>query len=195
MNSCASQHLDLAAPVQSSADLIAPTQSSADLPASVPDPSGARLENTRVLDHAGIAARVPHSGSMCLLHALRRRTPQGLECTAVSHRDPTNPLRTQGQLLAVNAIEYAAQAMALHGSLSAGAGVAPVPGFLASVRGVRLLVPRLDDVAGALVVAVTRVAGDATQARYHFSLHDERGQLLADGRATVVLGARPRPSP
>ncbi len=58
----------------------------------------------------------------------------------------------------------------------------------------RLLVPRLDDVAGALVVAATRVAGDAGQALYRFSLHDERGTLLPEGRATVVLGAVPRPS-
>ena len=153
------------------------------------------LDHTRVLDHAGIAARLPHSGAMCLLHALRSWTHEGLECTAVSHRDPANPLRTQGRLLAVNAIEYAAQAMALHGSLGAAAGAPPVPGFLASVRGVRLLVARLDDVAGALVVAATRVAGDAGQALYRFSLHDERGTLLAEGRATVVLGAMPRPSP
>ncbi len=153
----------------------------------------------QTLDRAGIAARIPHSGRMCLLHTLRAWSPDHVECTAWSHRSPDNPLRTQGRLLSVNAIEYAAQAMALHGCLtcsnSAPGGAAPTPGFLASVRGVRLLVPRLDDVAGALIVAATRMAGDATQALYNFSLHDQSGALLVEGRATVVLNTLPRSSP
>ena len=143
------------------------------------------------LDHAGIAARVPHSGRMCLLHSLLRWGAERIECTALSHADPLNPLRTQGVLLAPNAIEYAAQAMALHGTLSAAPGSAPTPGFLASVRGVRLLVPTLHDVPGALQVAAHKQAGDERQAAYAFTLHDDTGRLLVDGRATVILNALP----
>lgn len=145
----------------------------------------------QTLDHAGIAARVPHSGSMCLLHRLCAWSSERIECTAISHRDPANPLRTQGRLLSTNAIEYASQAMALHGTLCAAAGSAPRPGFLASVRGVRLLVPRLDDVDGELTIAATRLAGDTSQALYTFTLHSEQGTLLVDGRATVILNALP----
>lgn len=145
----------------------------------------------QTLDHAGIAARVPHSGRMCLLDTLRCWTAEGIACTATSHRDTTNPLRTPGGLLSPNAIEYASQAMALHGSLSAAPGSAPTPGFLASVRDVRLRVPRLDDVDGELRVSATRLAGDARQALYTFALHDERGTLLVEGRATVILNALP----
>ena len=148
-----------------------------------------------LLDHAGIQARVPHSGSMCLLDSLLAWSSEDIECSAVSHRDPGNPLRTQGQLLAVNAIEYAAQAMALHGGLCAPAGARPTPGFLASVRSVTCHVPRLDRVEGALRVLATRLAGDATQALYQFHLQDEQGHLLVEGRATVVLNALPRSSP
>ncbi len=145
-----------------------------------------------LLDHAGIQARVPHSGSMCLLDSLQAWSSERIECSAISHRDPANPLRTQGQLLAVNAIEYAAQAMALHGGLCAPAGSEPTPGFLASVRSVTCHVPRLDRVEGALRVLATRMAGDAAQALYQFQLQDEQGRTLVEGRATVVLGARPR---
>ena len=161
----------------------------------------------QTLDHAGIAARVPHSGSMCLLHRMRGWSATHIECSATSHRDIVNPLRTDGVLLAANAIEYAAQAMALHGSLSAemstemstemsagtsaGPAAAPTSGFLASVRAVHLHVPRLDDVAGDLLIVATRQAGDSRQARYAFTLHDERGALLVDGRATVILNALP----
>ncbi len=143
------------------------------------------------LDHAGIAARIPHSGSMCLLDALQWWSTDSIRCTAVSHRDAAHPLRSAGMLPAPVAIEYAAQAMALHGTLCAVPGAAPRPGFLASVRGVRLLAPRLDDIDGALVVTAERLAGDSGQALYAFALHDERATLLVDGRATVILNALP----
>jgi len=145
----------------------------------------------QTLDHAGIAARVPHSGSMCLLHTLRGWTPERIECSAISHLDLSNPLRTQGRLLSSNAIEYASQVMALHGTLGATPGSAPTPGFLASVRGVRLLVARLDDVAGELTITATQLAGDTRQALYSFTLHSGQGALLVDGRATVILNALP----
>ncbi len=143
------------------------------------------------LDHAGIAARIPHSGRMCLLDTLQSWSASTIRCTATSHRDTANPLRCGDALAAPNAIEYAAQAMALHGTLCAAPGAAPRPGFLASVRGVRLLVPRLDDVAGALVISAQRLAGDSGQALYAFALHDERETLLVEGRATVILNATP----
>jgi predicted hotdog family 3-hydroxylacyl-ACP dehydratase len=153
----------------------------------------------QTLDHAGIAARIPHSGSMCLLDRLLKWDTLHIECSAQSHQDFDNPLRTAAGLLSAHAIEYAAQAMALHGVLSSSAsasssandGAAPQAGFLASVRGVRLLVPRLDTVHGALRITATRAAGDATQALYNFAVHDEHGALLVDGRATVILAVTP----
>ena len=144
-----------------------------------------------MLDHAGIAARVPHSGRMCLLDRLLDWSPAHITCSATSHRDADNPLRSPAGLLAPVAIEYAAQAMALHGTLSAAPGSAPTPGFLASVRAVRLRVPRLDGVASDLRVSAHKQAGDARQALYTFTLQDDAGALLVDGRATVVLNALP----
>ncbi len=143
------------------------------------------------LDHAGIAERVPHAGSMCLLLNLLAWSPDAIRCSAASHLDPANPLRGELGLAAPVAIEYASQAMALHGTLNAAPGSAPTPGFLAAVRGVRLLVPRLDTVPGLLLVAARKLAGDTRQALYAFELHDESGRLLVDGRATVILDALP----
>lgn len=147
--------------------------------------------NPQTLDHAGIAARVPHSGRMCLLDTLQAWSPESITCTATSHADAHHPLRTAAGLLAPVAIEYASQAMALHGTLSAAPGSAPTPGFLASVRGVNLHVARLDDVPGALTVAAHKLAGDTRQALYAFTLHSAAGALLVDGRATVILNALP----
>ena len=151
--------------------------------------------NPATLDHAGIAQRIPHSGRMCLLHALQAWDAQSIRCTAISHRDANHPLRTENGLLAPVAIEYAAQAMALHGGLNAAVGVSPhhppTPGFLAAVRGVKMHLPRLDDVPGSLVVSAQRLAGDDRQALYRFALHSAAGTLLVEGRATVILNTLP----
>jgi predicted hotdog family 3-hydroxylacyl-ACP dehydratase len=146
------------------------------------------------LDHAGIAARIPHSGRMCLLDSLLAWSANEVLCRATGHADPAHPLRSPQGLLAPCAIEYAAQAMALHGALNAVPGSVPSAGFLAAARQVRLHVPRLDDVPGALLVSAVRQAGDGGQALYRFALHDEGGRLLVDGRATVVLNS-PLPTP
>ena len=66
--------------------------------------------------HDWIAARVPHQGRMCLLDSVLQASENGLLCAADSHRDPGNPLRQQGRLGTACGIEYAGQAMALHGA-------------------------------------------------------------------------------
>jgi predicted hotdog family 3-hydroxylacyl-ACP dehydratase len=147
----------------------------------------------QTLDHAGIARRIPHSGRMCLLHALQRWDADSIHCSAISHRDSDNPLRSASGLLGACAIEYAAQAMALHGSLVQPAGAAPTPGYLASVRGVALAQPLLHVLSGALQVHAQRLAGDERQVLYRFEVTDEQGGAVAEGRATVVLNT-PIPS-
>jgi predicted hotdog family 3-hydroxylacyl-ACP dehydratase len=147
--------------------------------------------NPTTLDAAGIAARIPHSGRMCLLHQLLQWSADSIHCGAISHLDADNPLRSGSGLTAATGIEYAAQAMALHGVLSAAPGAAPQAGFLASVRGVRLWVPRLDEVPGALHISAQRLAGDASQAMYAFQLHNAAGDALVEGRATVILNVLP----
>jgi predicted hotdog family 3-hydroxylacyl-ACP dehydratase len=139
------------------------------------------------LDRAGIAVRIPHAGSMCLLDHLLQWDAVHIHCVAHSHHDPHNPLCTTSGLLAPAGIEYAAQAMALHGALVAPPDGVPSPGYLASVRGVQAQLLRLDTVAGALQVHAQRLAGDERQILYSFELRDEAGHALLSGRATVVL--------
>ncbi|RYY52915.1 MAG: hydroxymyristoyl-ACP dehydratase, partial [Comamonadaceae bacterium] len=96
------------------------------------------------MDRAGIAARIPHSGDMCLLERLESWDTESIHCSTTTHLLPDNPLRTAGGLMAPNAVEYAAQAMALHGGLLAVEGEPPSAGFLASARNVRFGAQRLD---------------------------------------------------
>jgi predicted hotdog family 3-hydroxylacyl-ACP dehydratase len=143
-----------------------------------------------LLNAAEIAARVPHSGTMCLLHALHESSDTHVLCSATSHHAADNPLRSASGLLSCNAIEYAAQAMALHGAMTAEAGAPPRGGRLASVRGVTLRVPRLDEIDGPLFVHAERLAGDSGQAMYQFTLRDQQQNALVQGRATVLLNTR-----
>ena len=145
-----------------------------------------------ILDHAGIAARIPHQGEMCLLAAVVACSDSAIDCIADSHRDPANPLRADGRLGAATGIEYAAQAMAVHGALLAGQADAPRQGYLTSVRSVRLLVERLDDLPQMLEIHAERLSGDANHILYQFAL-SHAGQLLLDGRAAVVLDAEALP--
>jgi predicted hotdog family 3-hydroxylacyl-ACP dehydratase len=143
-----------------------------------------------LLDAAGIRALIPHAGRMSLLDTLQAWDMATIRCTATGHTDPDHPLRSAGGLLAPAAIEYAAQAAALHGGLTAsvaGAGAGRVRGgMLASARSVQFHRLRLDDLPGPLTITAERQAGDDRQWLYAFTLtHD--GQPLADGRLTVVL--------
>ena len=146
------------------------------------------LDPTFLPDHAWIAAHIPHQASMCLLDGVLAWDAQHIVCTATSHRDSANPLRAENRLGASNAVEYAAQAMAVHGVLLAGAGHALGVGYLASIRGVRLHVERLDDIAAPLRVEATRLSGDEALILYQFSV-SAAGQCLVEGRASVVLNA------
>ncbi|MDM0013214.1 hydroxymyristoyl-ACP dehydratase [Variovorax sp. J22P168] len=141
----------------------------------------------QTLDRAGIARRIPHAGRMCLLKRLLSWDEQAIRCSTATHAEADNPLRTASGLLAPTLIEYAAQAMALHGGLLAAEGVEPSAGFIASVRNVRLAIDRIDDIEGELQVNAERLTGDANQVLYRFEVQDARGRTLADGRAAVVL--------
>lgn len=131
---------------------------------------------------------------MCLLERVSAWDAQQIRCEASSHRDSNNPLRAHGRLGAACGIEYAAQAMAVHGALLAesGAGAAsqgPTLGYLASVRGVTLQVDRLDDLSDALSIHAERLSGDSTTILYSFTVHAGR-RLLLGGRAAVILDAQ-----
>ena len=141
------------------------------------------------LDHAWIRAHIPHQGSMCLLDAVTEWDDVHIVCRASSHRTPENPLRVNGQLGAVCGIEYAAQAMAVHGALLASSDdpVARV-GYLVSVRGTRLHVMRLDDITEDMIIDATSVTRSANNILYQFSLR-AAGQILLTGRAAVVVNA------
>lgn len=141
------------------------------------------------LDKAWIANHIPHQGDMCLLDMVQSWDEANISCIAISHRAANNPLRAHDQLGIACGIEYAAQAMAIHGALSA-AGDSPRPkvGYLVSVRGVKMHVTRLDDIAEDLLIQATCVMANENNMLYEFTV-STIDQVLLEGRAAVVLNA------
>jgi predicted hotdog family 3-hydroxylacyl-ACP dehydratase len=141
-----------------------------------------------LLDRAWIAAHIPHQGSMCLLDRVVEWSPERIRCASTTHRAADNPLRDNERLGAACGIEYAAQAMAVHGALLAGSDAPPRQGFLASARGVDLHVARLDDITADLDIEAERLSGDDNNILYGFEVRAE-GRVLLAGRAAVILNA------
>lgn len=133
-----------------------------------------------------LCSLIPHSGSMCLLAGVESWDAQGIVCVAESHRDARNPLRRDGGLSVVHGIEYAAQAMAVHGGLLARErGEKNPPGFLAALRDVQLHCERLDDIGASLRIEAEELVRSGGSFMYGFTL-SAAGVLLLEGRVTVI---------
>ncbi len=143
--------------------------------------------NSSLPDRDWISAHIPHQGAMCLLDRVVSWDAEQIQCQASSHRSPDNPLRSQGQLNSACGIEYAAQAMAVHGALCASSQPSGA-GYLVSVRGAKLHVPRLDDIEAGLTVKARCITCEGSNILYRFEISAE-GRLLLEGRAVVVLDA------
>jgi len=138
------------------------------------------------IDRVWIQAHIPHHGSMCLLHAVNSWDSTEISCSAHSHAAPDNPLRNAHGLPISAGIEYAAQAMAVHGALLAPVDEVPEVGYLTSVRNVEWWTPLLDDVGAEISVQATRISGNEVSLLYDFSILCN-DSLLMRGRASVMV--------
>lgn len=146
-----------------------------------------RLPDGTPLDRAWIASHIPHQGRMCLLEEVLSWDAVRIRCRAGSHRLADNPLRAHGRLGAACGVEYAAQAMAVHGAIMAQvSGTRARTGLLTSIRNLALRVTRLEDIDTDLIASATRLAGDESSTLYEFTLASG-GQELLSGRASIVF--------
>ena len=139
-----------------------------------------------LVDKAEIERRIPHAGGMCLLDGVLEWNADTIHCRATSHHDPNNPLRRNGKLYAISGVEYASQAMAIHGALSGAVAGRPRAGYLVSLRDVICHCAWLDDGSDELIVSAERMMGDESRVVYGFSVASGGEEIIA-GRATVVL--------
>lgn len=141
------------------------------------------------LDRAWIEQHIPHKGRMCLLDEVLQWDVVRIRCRSATHHSPDNPLRAHGRLGGACGIEYAAQAMAVHGALLGAEGEACPPiAYLGSLRAVTVYVARLDRIDASLIATAERLQADSVAALYAFTVHGGEA-LLVSGRATIVLAA------
>jgi predicted hotdog family 3-hydroxylacyl-ACP dehydratase len=139
-----------------------------------------------LMTRAQLAGLIPHAGAMCLLDGVLAWDAAQVQCVACTHHDEANPLRRQDGLHAITAVEYAAQAMAVHGALLHAAGERPRAGYLAALRDVVCRVARLDTLDHELIITAERLMGDARNVIYRFAVGSATVPLVT-GRATVIL--------
>jgi len=140
------------------------------------------------LSRGEIEALVPQRGAMCLLDRVVSWDDAGIVCASASHRRADNPLRARARLHAVAGIEYAAQAVALHGALAARRGRPIGPGWLASLREVELDAERLDLIESELVASAEALVVERRHMLYAFRVEGD-GRVLLRGRAAIALVA------
>lgn len=144
------------------------------------------------IDRAWIQRHIPHQGTMCLLDAVSHWDETQIECSAHSHIALTNPLRNVRGLPISAGIEYAAQAMAVHGALLASSHQLSQVGYLTHVRNVQWWVSQLDAAGAELTVQATRISGNEVSLLYDFRVLG-RDRLLLCGRAGVLTQPTPPP--
>ncbi len=114
-----------------------------------------------------------------------------IRATTLSHHNPDNPLRgDQGGLHGIHNVEYAAQTMAIHGGLLAGAAadglVSHAPRFaIGALRGVEITCDDLTKLPGSLVIIATLELNAASGAIYRFEVR-HTNSLIATGRITLI---------
>ena len=135
------------------------------------------------LNHKEIEQRLPHAGTMSLLHEVIDADKNSLTARAKSHLETNNPLRLNGKIASINGIEYAAQAMAIHGSLLS--DISPA-GYIAAVRNIDINVPFFPETDAPLIIAVQRLMSDKNGFSYQFHIDCEQITLIS-GKITVFL--------
>jgi predicted hotdog family 3-hydroxylacyl-ACP dehydratase len=137
-----------------------------------------------MLTREQIQARVPHGGHMCLLDLVETWDEATITCRAAA---PTaaHPLARESGLPAAAAVEYAAQAAAVHGALLDDAD-GPRHGLLAKLTDVDLSDALVDEGGGLLTVTAELLARVESGCQYRFEVRNERVSI-ARGRLLVAF--------
>ena len=139
-----------------------------------------------IIGHHEIESLIPHQGMMCLLDQVICWDKTTIHCTSQSHCSPMNPLRKNNKLSAIHAIEYGAQAMAVHGALIAKSkGEVMSPGYLAAIRNVEIKCKFLDNINHQIEVYATQILSQGGNFVYQFEVKND-SVSLATGKITII---------
>lgn len=139
-----------------------------------------------MIKHDELCSLIPHSFDMCLLDRVGSWDNDKIICYSNSHLLPGNPLRREESLSSVHLLEYAAQAMAVHGGLqNREQGKQMTEGYLAALRDVNIDLCELDKLQAELKIEANKILSQDGNMIYSFKVLSAETEL-ASGRATVV---------
>lgn len=145
-----------------------------------------------------LAGFLPHQGPMLLLEQVESWSDDAIQCSAFSHNDDNNPLRVNGRLSTVHAMEYGAQAAAVHlfvlaesqcgplvelGQMPAGKIV-----YLGVVRDFELCAQYMDDQPDSILQICSELVSAAPRIfQYRVSV-SIAGVTYAQGNISLIVG-------
>ena len=139
-----------------------------------------------MIRHDELCSLIPHSFDMCLLDRVESWNEDEIVCYSTSHSSAKNPLRREQELSSIHVLEYAAQAMAVHGGLhNRENGIKMSEGYLAALRDIKIHLCELSEIKDEIRIDATKILSQQGNMIYSFSV-SFNGIDLASGRATVV---------
>ena len=145
------------------------------------------------VDRNILSSLVPHAGDMCLLDCVEAWDELHIVCSARSHLSTDNPLRSDGRLTAIHALEYGAQAVAVHGGLTARQQRKRISeGYVAAVRDACFYVERLDLLESDLTVEARQLITSDDKQIYRVIIRSA-DLLVAEARLMVKNSTEPIP--
>ena len=139
-----------------------------------------------MIKHNELCSLIPHSFDMCLLDRVEFWDKDKIICHSNSHLLATNPLRREDSLSSVHLLEYAAQAMAVHGGLhNREQGLQMTEGYLAALRDVNINLCELDKIQTELRIEANKILSQGGNMIYAFTVSSAETEI-ASGRATII---------
>lgn len=139
-----------------------------------------------MIKHDELCSLIPHSFDMCLLDHVESWDQDNIVCRSRSHLLETNPLRREQSLSSVHLLEYAAQAMAVHGGLhNREKGLQMTEGYLAALRDIKINLCELHKLQTELRIEANQILSQGGNMIYNFTVSTADTELVT-GRATVV---------
>ena len=139
-----------------------------------------------MIKHDELCSLIPHSFDMCLLDRVEFWDKDKIICHSNSHLLATNPLRREDSLSSVHLLEYAAQAMAVHGGLhNRERGLEMTEGYLAALRDVNINLCELDKIQTELRIEANKILSQGGNMIYAFTVSSAETEIVS-GRATVI---------
>ena len=135
------------------------------------------------LNHAQIAALLPHGKGMCLLDSVDAFDEQGIVCSALV--GDKHPLRRDKEISSIIALEYGAQAVGLWAALRHNRQDKPAEGYVLAVRNFKLHRASLPRNKTLTVLVENKLLGDDSAiCTFRLSCGEE---MLAEGQLTLMM--------